>query len=185
MAAHPLDNSWKTNLIRLPDFVRLAHELMYYLAGNRTAERNLVPGLPIVFTPRPDEPPGPVTVVNPDGRTRTVNVSMWPAVIDGTIDPGAYKLITPSGRVVYYAVRNDSREAVLTPCGEEDRKRVADAVGGLTYVSSANEITEKGGGQPVTKELWWVLLIVVIGLLALEVWYTRRLTDRGEHNLKP
>ena len=88
LAAVPLDNSWRTNLVRLPDFVRLAHELMYYLAGTRTAERNLVPGLPIVFTPRPDEPPGPVTVVNPDGRSRTVAVTTWPAVIDGTTDPG-------------------------------------------------------------------------------------------------
>jgi hypothetical protein len=184
LSAVPLDNSWKTNLIRLPDFVRLAHELMYYLAGTRTAERNLVPGLPIVFTPRPDEPPGPVTVVAPDGRSRTTAVSTWPAVIDGTTDPGAYKLTTPNGRAVYFAVRNDSREAVLTPCGEDDRKRVADAVGGLSYVSSPDEITEQSGGQPATKELWWVLLVVVIGLLAAEVWYTRRLTDRGEHNLK-
>ena len=184
LAAHPLDNSWKTNLIRLPDFVRLAHELMYHLAGTRTAERNLLPGQPIVFTPRPDEPAGPVTVVSPDNRTRTVNAGAWPVIIDGTTDPGAYKLTTPSGRTVYFAVRNDSREAVLTPCGDENKKRVADAVGGLRYVKEPDEIVAGGGGQPVTKDIWWVLLIVVLGLLAGEVWYTRRLTDRGEHNLR-
>jgi hypothetical protein len=125
-----------------------------------------------------------VSVVGPDGRTRTVNVESWPVVIDGTTDPGAYKLTTPNGRTVYFAVRNDSREAVLTPCGDEDKQRVADAVGGLTYVTSADQITADGGGRPATKELWWVLLMLVIGLLATEVWYTRRLTDRGEHNLR-
>lgn len=182
LAAVPLDNTWKTNLIRLPDFVRLAHELLYYMAGTRTAERNLLPGQPIVFTPRPDEPRGPVAVVSPDGRTRTVNVESWPVVIDGTTDPGAYKLTTPSGRVVYFAVRTDSREAVLTPNTDDDRARVADAAGGLTYVKSADEIVASGGGRPVSKEIWWLLLIVVIGLLAGEVWYTRRLTDRGAFN---
>jgi hypothetical protein len=183
LAAHPLDNSWRTNLIRLPDFVRLAHELLYYLAGTRTAERNLLPGQPIVYTPRPDEPPGAVTVVGPTGRARTVAVESWPAMFDGTTDPGAYKLTTPSGRTVYFAVRNDSREAMLTPCGDDDRQRVADAVGGLSYVANADEITERGGGEPVPTEVWWVLFLLVLGLLTAEVWYTRRLTDRGEHNL--
>lgn len=184
LATHPLDNSWKTNLVRLPDFVRLAHELMYYLAGTRTAERNLYPNQPLVFTPRPPEPVGPVAVVPPDGRSRTLNPDVWPVVVDGTGEPGAYKLTTPAGRTAYFAVRNDAREANLTPNSDADRQKVADAVGGLNYVTSADEIVAGGGGQPVAKELWWVLLLLVLVFLAVEVFYTRRLTDRGEHNLK-
>ena len=184
LAAHPLDNSWKTNLVRLPDFVRLAHELMYYLAGTRTAERNLNPNQPLVFTPRPPEPVGPVAVASPDGRSRTLTPDAWPAVIDGTGQPGAYKLTSPGGRTVYFAVRTDARESVLTPNSDADRQKVADTVGGLNYVASADEIAAAGGGQPVSKELWWVLLLLVLGFLAVEVLYTRRLTDRGEHNLK-
>jgi hypothetical protein len=33
----PLDNSWGTNLTKLPAFAPLAHELVYYLAGARSA----------------------------------------------------------------------------------------------------------------------------------------------------
>lgn len=184
LAAHPLDNSWRTNLVRLPDFVRLAHELTYHLAGTRSAERNLLPGQPIVYTPRPDEPPGAVTVVGPTGRPKTVAADAWPVVCDGTADPGAYRLTTPSGRTVYFAVRNDAREADLTPAGDDDRRRVADAVGGLTYITSADEITDQeADGRAAAVEVWWLLLLLVVGLLAVEVWYTRRLTDRGEHNL--
>ncbi len=187
LATHPLDNSWKTNLIRLPDFVRLAHELMYHLAGTRTAERNLNPNQPIVFTPRPPEAIGPVGVLAPDGRARTVNPDSWPVVIDGTGESGAYKLTTPGGRAVFFAVRNDSREAVLTPnsSGENsDQQRVADLVGNLRYTNEIVDITSHGGGQPVSAEVWWVLLLLVLAFLALEVVYTRKLTDRGEHNLR-
>jgi hypothetical protein len=184
LATHALDNSWKTNLIRLPDFVRLAHELMYYLAGTRTAERNLNPNQPIVFTPRPAEPVGPVSVVSPDGRTRTLNPDSWPLVVDGTGEPGAYKLTSPGGRTVFFAVRNDSREAVLTPNTDDDRRKVADAVGELRYTNTVEDIRNHGGGQPVSKELWWVLLLLVLAFLAVEVVYTRRLTDRGEHHVR-
>jgi hypothetical protein len=36
----PLDNSWGTNVTRLPAFAPLAHELVYYLAGAHTALPN-------------------------------------------------------------------------------------------------------------------------------------------------
>lgn len=183
LATHALDNSWRTNLHRLPDFVRLAHELTYYLAGTRSAERNLVPGQPIVFTPRPEEPPGNITVQSPDGNTRTLPAVTWPVVVDGTMDPGAYKLTTPAGRQVYFAVRTDPREAVLTPCSEDDRKKVADIVPGLSHVEAEDDPKKAASSVPVSKELWWLLLLIVLGLLVFELWYTRKLTDRGDHNL--
>jgi hypothetical protein len=171
----PLDGSWGTNLPRLPDFVRLAHELVYYLAGARGAARNLDAAQPIVFTPNPYEPPGPVAVLGPDGRSRSVAVTGWPAVVAGPHDPGAYRLTTPSGRTQYFAVRPDPLESVLTPCSEEDRRKVADAVGRLAYIGSMSEITDDPGGAG-GRELWWVLMLAVVGLLGLEVWYTRRVS---------
>lgn len=183
LATHPLDNSWRTNLHRLPDFVRLAHELTYYLAGTRSAERNLVPGQPIVFTPRPEEPPGNITVQSPDGNTRTLPALTWPVVVDGTMDPGAYRLTTPAGRQVFFAVRTDPREAVLTPCSEDDMRKVAEVVPGLTHVETEDDLEQASARVPATRELWWLLLLLVLGLLLFELWYTRRLTDRGEHNL--
>jgi hypothetical protein len=175
VSAVPLDGSWGTNLPRLPDFVRLAHELVYYLAGARGAARNLDAAEPIVFTPNPYEPPGPVAVLGPDGRPRSVAVTGWPAVIAGPHDPGAFRLTTSSGRTQYFAVRPDPRESVLTPCPEEDRRRVAEAVGRLAYIGAMDEITDDPGGAG-GRELWWVLMLAVVGLLGLEVWYTRRVS---------
>lgn len=43
LCAVPLDDSWRTNLPQLPAFVALAHELVFYLAGARSAEHNLQP----------------------------------------------------------------------------------------------------------------------------------------------
>ena len=45
----PLDNSWRTNLVELPAFAPLAHELVYYLAGARSAALNLSPGQPLHY----------------------------------------------------------------------------------------------------------------------------------------
>lgn len=184
VSAVPLDDSWGTNLPRLPDFVRLAHELVYFLAGARGADRNLDAAQPIVFTPNPYEPPGPVAVTGPDGRSRSVASTGWPAVIDGPHDPGAYRLTTPAGRTQYFAVRPDPREAVLTPCSEEDRRKVANLIGRLVSVSSIDEIRDDPGGAG-GREVWWVLMLVVVGLLGAEVWYTRRLGPRTEPPLPP
>jgi hypothetical protein len=178
-SAVPLDTSWGTNLPRLPDFVRLAHELTYYLAGARGADRNLDPAQPIVFAPKPDEPPGPVTLVGPDGRSRSQVATAWPAVFPGPHDPGSYRLTTPAGRTVVYAVRPDPREAVLTPASEDDRRKVAEAVGKLTDISSPDEVSSSGADGLPERELWGLMMTLVLGLLGLELWYTRRLATRG------
>src|SRR5204862_4559593 len=49
ISAVPLDNSWRTNLIDLPAYVPLTHELIYYLASARAGEHNLEPGQPLRF----------------------------------------------------------------------------------------------------------------------------------------
>ena len=44
----PLDNTWRTNVVELPAFAPLAHELVYYLAGARAATLN--PSLPAALS---------------------------------------------------------------------------------------------------------------------------------------
>ncbi len=179
----PFDNSWKTNLIRLPDFVRLSHELMYYLAGARSAERNLAPGQAIVFTPIPEELPSPITMQFPDGSTQTIPVKAWPAVIEKTTDPGAYQLTTPSGRRIDFSVKNDPREAVLTPCSDDDRAAIRKSLGNLEFITKPEEVVAESGEAATPREFWWLLLAFVLFMLMSEVWYTRKLSNRGEHNL--
>jgi hypothetical protein len=175
----PLDNSWGTNLAALPDFVRLAHELLYYLAGAKAAERNLAPGQPIVFTPRPPEPPAGVTVQSPDGASRTLPVKAWPLAFGDTRDAGAYRLTTATGRVHYYAVHSDPQESVLTPCSAEDRNKVAEIVPGLQYIESPNDMAANGISGPQTREMWWMMILILLILLFCEMFYTRRLASKA------
>ena len=49
VSAVPLDNSWGSNIVDLPAFVPLVHEIVYYLAGARSADFNLRPGQPIRY----------------------------------------------------------------------------------------------------------------------------------------
>ncbi len=176
----PLDNSWRTNFHTLPDFVRFAHEMGYYLAGAKAAERNLAPGQPIVFDPRTNEPPAGVTVTVPDGPAKVLQPKTWPLVFEATRDPGAYKLTTVGGRTYHYAVRSDPQESVLAPCTEDDRKRVAEVVPTMSYIETADQIESKAGEGPRTVEIWWLILIVSLLFLAVEVWYTRSLSQRGQ-----
>ncbi len=176
----PLDNSWRTNFHTLPDYVRFAHEMTYYLAGAKAAERNLAPGQPIVFDPRTNEPPAGVTITVPDGPAKVIQPKTWPIIFDATRDPGAYKLTTVNGRSYYYAVRSDPLESVLTPCSPEEQKQVSNIVSSLSYIETADEIISKRSEGPQTVEIWWIVLLLALGFLTLEVWYTRSLSRRGQ-----
>ncbi len=179
LAAHPLDASWRTNLHRLPDFVRLAHELMYYLAGARAGERNLLPGQPIVFTPQPLEPAGGVALHPPSGPVRTIPCKAWPAVIDGTQLAGAYRIVSPAGRSTDFSVCPESGESDLTPGTADERDRVRKIIPQLQYITGLNEMASASDERPAVRELWWLLLILALGLLSVETRCTRALAKRG------
>ena len=178
LAAVPFDNTWRTNLTRLPDFVRLAHELVYYLSGSIGAS-NLAPGEPIVYRPPNDEPPGSVTVSRPDGISVAIPMKAWSAIFEGTRDPGAYILTTASGRTQYFAVQADPREADLTPSDGADREKLNHFLGVVESVSRPGELRSRRGRGPVSREFGGLLLVVVLALLAGELWYTRRLVARS------
>jgi hypothetical protein len=50
----------------------------------------------------------------------------------------------------------------------------------MQYVTNVDDIETKRGSGPQTREIWWFLLLVVIGILGMEVWYTRKLAMKGE-----
>jgi len=181
MSAHPFDDSWKTNLHRLPDFVRLSHELFHYLSGTRALQRNLAPGQPILFRPSGGESPGEVRIRFPDGRILHRLANAWPMVMETDGEPGAYQLTTALGRQYWYAVGYDARESDFTPNSPEDRARVAEAVGHLRYVSETEALRFEDRGTPQPWNLWWILLVVVLGVLFAEVFMTRKLVRSGEH----
>jgi hypothetical protein len=190
--AVPLDNSWGTNLTDLPAFVPLAHELIYYLAGARSADFNLRPGQPLRF--RSDSPnldPRAFHLQAPLGERRPFSpdptekgaypVQVVPQdrgtlmVFDGARETGTYRLETPEGSTVYYVVQPDARESDLTSCNDEDRQSVAAILKGLRYENDRGKIVEAWTSQGHQEDFWQFFLVGLIVLLCAEVWMTRRM----------
>jgi hypothetical protein len=175
LSAVPLDNGWRTNLTDLGDYVRLAHELMYYLAASRGGDVNLEARQPIVFRPSDGELPGPVTIQPPEGPSRRITVKEWPLVYDDTRETGVYKLTTDTGKVQWYVVQPDAGESDLTPCNDDDRAAVARLFPTMKYIFTPQDVLTAEADPETKIEFWWLLLLLVIGLLGFEVWMTRRI----------
>jgi hypothetical protein len=175
LATVPLDNSWRTNITDLPAFVPLAHEVVYYLAGARGAELNLLPGQPIRYRPNDETSSGVVIVQPPDGEPKTIPVKSWPLVYDDTREPGVYSVTGSNGKSNWFVVQADSRESDLAPCSEQDRTTVAGFVPNLKYAAGPEELTEALTRGSSTKELWLMAVVGVLLLLFGEVWMTRRM----------
>jgi hypothetical protein len=191
LATVPLDDSWHTNLTSLPVFVPLAHELIYYLAGARSADHNLPPGQPLRYWAESVadlhglklQPPwGPEKELALDGPA---DAEQYPATlrrlphgllveVEGTRNTGVYKLTTGARQVSYYVARSDSHESDLTPCDDNDRARVARLVP-MTYESDRERMAEAIATSAQRRDVWWLCLLGVIGLLWGEVWMTRRM----------
>lgn len=192
VSAVPLDNTWGTNLPDLAAFVPLAHELVYYLAGARTADFNLRPGQPIRFrSDTTNLDVGAFKLQPPLGEkkqlsTDPTNKAAYPVqvmqqergallVFDGARETGTYKLETPEGNTIYYVVQPDDRESDLAPCTEEDRKSVAEVVKGMQYENERGKIVEAFTSEAHKEDFWQYFLIGLVLLLCMEVWMTRRM----------
>ena len=187
----PLDGSWGTNLPDLPAFVPLAHELVYYLAGARSAEFNLQPGQPLRYrlgsNALPDgfrlKPPlgdeKPLATGSPTPEVYPAQVTPQPRgallVCDETSETGVYRLTTPGDQTVYYVAQPDPRESDLTPCTAEERNRVSQILP-MTYQDEPGPILDARNAVAHNQDWWWQLLLVgMICLLCGEVWMTRRM----------
>ncbi len=190
----PLDPSWGTNLVRLPEFVPLAHELVYYLAGARSAEHNLQPGQPLRYRLADGRVPPGLTLRPPTGEARPLVVGekstadafvarLVPQargatlVYEGARAAGVYR-VGEGGHAVYYVVQPGPREADLTPCDDADRDKVAGFVP-VRYESAGSDEAAPAEVTSRRQELWGWFLGGVIALLCGEVWMTRRLAVRA------
>lgn len=170
----PLSNAGGTNLTTLPAFAPLAHELVYYLAGARGADFNLQPGQSLIFRPDGTDAPATVTLHSPEGGARALAVERWPLIYEETREPGVYRIERAGGQVAYAVVQADARESDLTPCGETDRKKVADLVP-MMYREYREPLVAEAADPLPARDVWQGFLLAVIGLLAGEVWLTRRI----------
>jgi hypothetical protein len=192
LAAVPLDGSWGSNLPRLPAFVPLVHEIVYYLAGARSAEYDVEPGQPLRYRLERSDSPAGFTLQPPTGEPRPLafdpsDPSGLPARLDrqpqGTVlryeltrETGVYRLRKPGGTVIYYVVRTRKPdESDLTPASAEDRRRVAEIVPGLEYRDDRGGLTAAWVSEPRQQDVWWCLLLGMVALLCAEVWMTHRI----------
>ncbi|HKM55724.1 MAG TPA: hypothetical protein VJY33_20130, partial [Isosphaeraceae bacterium] len=173
LSAVPLDNGWRTNLPDLYAFVPLAHELIYYLAGARSAELNLQPGDPLVYRSCDGQLGGSIMIHPPQGEPQRVTIERNPLVYDGMRETGVYR-IEDAGRVSYYVVQPDPQESQLAPCSAADRENVRKLIP-LTYENDRAKLALAMVNTDERHELWWWFLIGVIVLLCGEVWLTRRI----------
>jgi hypothetical protein len=188
LSAVPLDRSWRTNLTELPAFVPLAHELSYYLGGVRAAEHNLQPGQPIRYRPESEDGLDALTLQTPEGAARPLRIggsgdaTSYPAqllrqpngplvVFEGTRETGIYRL-NAGDQAIPYVVQPDPRESDLTPCGEEERARVAKLIP-MDYEDDRSEILKTMTVATQQHEVWWLMLVGVVALLCCEVLMTR------------
>jgi len=203
----PLNPSWETNFFGLPEFPVLTHEIVNYLAGVRggdyglrSAEYNLRPGQPLRFRlegeswnaltlQRPEEEPLPMVFDGPtpgayvprSGKHRA-QLLQTPSnamiAYSGTDSVGVYRLRTEEKKTYYYTGQADVEESDLTPCTAEDWKKVQEFVP-MTYLTDRDARNSPLATELHTEELWWWLMVGVIGLLCAELWMTRRIV-RGK-----
>jgi hypothetical protein len=193
--AVPLDGSWGGELIRSESFVPLVHELVYYLAGARSAELNLQPGQPLRHRLGSAGDIEQYELQTPLGGTKSLSIhpsnstSLLAAVdrlpagpmlrIDGTRETGVYRLHTAEDKTIYYVVHPKmAGEADLTPCSAEDRENVANLVPGMKYLNDREQLVQEWTGEHPRQELWSWLLLGLIALLCGEVWLTRRIVKK-------
>ena len=167
----PLDRRWNSTLPSTPEFPILVNELAFYLAGGRTGATTLRDGAPI----RIDATGSPpfLTLHTPEIAEKTIRVKGWPWVYDDTGAIGVYR-VEVKDRSWAFVVPPDLREADLTRCSEDDWKKVRGRLPVVWQVDGAQD-QSVAPQESQREELWWLLLIGVIGLLCTEVWMTRRM----------
>jgi hypothetical protein len=190
--AVPFDDSWGPELIRDESFVPLVHELVYYLAGARSAEFNLEPGQPlrhrldsagVIEQYKLQMPLGETKPLSTDPANKNAFLAAVDRLpqgsilrIEGTRETGVYRLHTAEEETIYYVVRPKmAEESDLTPCNDEDRAKVAKLIPGLKYQNDREQLAEEWISEHHRQELWWWLLLGLIALLCGEVWLTRRI----------
>jgi hypothetical protein len=95
-------------------------------------------------------------------------------IYEGTRESGVYRLMTPQEETVNYVVPADGRESDLMPCDASEREKVSKLIG-VRYAEDRREVLRSFSGEPQRTDLWWWLLVGLLGLLCLEVWMTRRM----------
>jgi hypothetical protein len=109
------------------------------------------------------------------GRSETRVVEERPWLGPPVTRPGAYAVRWGLGQRDWFVVPADARESDLTPASKEERERVERLLGLKQLEQPELATTMESGNLPDTMDIWWLLLLCVLGFLLVETWMTRRM----------
>ncbi|HWL10562.1 MAG TPA: BatA domain-containing protein [Planctomicrobium sp.] len=175
--AFPLDADGSTFPAK-GDFVPFLHEMTFHLAGNQS-HRHVEAGTPLQLR-LPSSGETDVLVSGP-GFSREPALLIQKgqvsyAVYRNTTIPGVYQFerAGESGMSHPFVVLDDRSESDLTPLSEADRKKRNDDYDLSSAESFRDVLTGTSIASPRV-EFWWVLMLVLLGLLVSEAALTRRM----------
>jgi hypothetical protein len=117
-----------------------------------------------------------------DRQGRRLTVARWPGVYlfsPKSADPLTFDAQLTSGSVRdAYAVRRNVAESDLTPLTADERAAL-ERNHQVKFVKSPAELGEAWLGEAARLEFAAVLLYLLLGLLLVESWLTRRMVRRG------
>ncbi|REJ90601.1 MAG: VWA domain-containing protein [Planctomycetota bacterium] len=185
--AVPLDADWST-LPSRNDFVPFLHELVFRLAG-QSSGRNVEIGMPLQLEITSEETAQQWSFTGPGDRhydARPAGDDQRPlAELPRTDLAGVYRA-HPQGdenREEFFVVNFDRSESDLAPLEQLDRQQLA-GEDRITFVDTVDEFMEATRGEASRTELWWLLMLAVLGILVFEVVMTRRLVQGGHESLE-
>jgi hypothetical protein len=184
--AVPLDADW-TTLPSKNDFVPFVHEMVFLLAG-RTAGRNVDVGMPLQLPVAEGQTPESWTFHGPD-ESATPAVAAGDelrplAQLPAAPLPGVYRAVQEADRErsEFFVVNFDRSESDLAALEEADRQRLT-AEGRLQFVKTVEDFETATLTDASRTEMWWWLLLAILGMLVFEVVMTRRLVQGGHEAL--
>jgi hypothetical protein len=184
------NDAWN-NLHLVPNFTPLVNETLFHLASGQNSgqPRQIDTGSPILWTGPASHPIDSATLTLPNGTKRTLQPQLrGDTYLVGdrdTYEPGLYELrfsAPPTTGAsppptVYFSVNIDAQELDPTPLSAEDLQWFK-SQGYLRGVLTPETLPAALGAQPGGVEVWWMLGIVLFGLLLTEVIVTRHLARK-------
>lgn len=178
-----IENMRWSNIILGANFVPLVHETLYAMAAGqgRAAVRRLDAGQPITWTGPNNPAVESVTIARPDGKPAR---APQPALVGGkfvidyndTYVPGLYALSFKPASIpqpIHYAVGIDKNELDPRNLSDGDLGSLVDR-GLIRRAIAPTDIPTVFEARQQGEELWPYVAALVLALLLLETWFTRR-----------
>jgi hypothetical protein len=173
-----------TNLPMRPIFVPLVTRLTFELCGTAAARYEGLAGRPLVIPFDPAQRPVAVEIVPPSGETirKTTQGAAGGAASEfryaDTYEVGIYTLrlvLGAGGRQLAYAVNSAPDEAEGTKMRPEELQQLFGTTP-LVFAENPDDLSSTFQWLRQGKNLWSVLLAVVLGVLVFETYLSNRLT---------